>query len=213
VYCGYADKPVFPQCRLETKVLINPDYIKKEEEMENTEKLFNLEVTSTESKCPIGEKIGSQNLEEGKIPVLSCEGACIRGEIARLAAHLVAKEETFRRGCHGELFGVPKSAMAEWVKKSGKVVLIDGCFLRCHGRILENLIEKNKLLQFDALSHYKKYTDRFEIDSVPEDERRDTARMVADIVLAELKKEGEYKTKPRIQKETETIPQGIAGCS
>lgn len=181
--------------------------------MKNTETLFNLGVTNTESKCPIGEKIGSQNLEQGKMPVLSCEGACIRGEIARLAAHLVAKEEPFRRGCHGELFGVPKSAMAEWVKKSGKVVLIDGCFLRCHGRILENLIEQDKLLQFDALSYYKKYTDRFDIDSVPEDERRETARKVADTVLAELKKEVEYDAKPRIQKETETILQGVAGCS
>jgi uncharacterized metal-binding protein len=154
--------------------------------MKNTETLFNLEVTSTERKCPIGEKTGSQNLEKGKIPVLSCEGACIRGEIARLAAHLVAKEEPFRRGCHGELFGVPESAMAEWVKKAGKVVLIDGCFLRCHGRILENLIEKDKLMQFDALSHYKKYTDRFDIDSVPEDERKTVASEVANWVLNKL---------------------------
>ncbi len=139
--------------------------------------------------CPIGEKVGSRNLDEGKIPVLSCEGACIRGEIARLAAHLVAKEEAYRSGCHGELFTVPHSAIAQWIKKTGKVVLIDGCFLRCHGRILENLIGEDNLVQFDALSIYKKYTDRFDIDSVPGEERRETARQVADIVLAELKKE------------------------
>lgn len=181
--------------------------------MQHTETLFNLEVTSTESKCPIGEKIGSQNLDEGKIPVLSCEGACIRGEIARLAAHLIAKEEAFRRGCHGELFGVPKSAMAEWVRKSGKVILIDGCFLRCHGRILENLIEEDTLLQFDALFYYKKYTDRFDIDSVSEEERRETARKVADGVLAELKNEPEYEAKPRIQRETETKPRCAAARS
>ncbi len=177
--------------------------------MGQTETLFNIDITSTESKCPIGEKVGRQNLEEGKIPVLSCEGACIRGEIARLAAHLVAKEEPFRRGCHGELFGVPESAMATWVKKSCKVVLIDGCFLRCHGRILENLIGKENLLQFDALSYYKKYTDRFDIDSVPEEERKEIARKVADIVLAELNKGAEYDAKPRIQKETETKTQCV----
>ncbi len=125
-------------------------------------------------------------MAEGKIPVLSCEGACIRGEIARLAANLVAKEEAYRRGCHGELFSVPDSAMAQWVKKAEKVVLIDGCFLRCHGRILENLVEKEKLIQFDALSFYKKYTDRFDIDSVPEAERNQVAHDVAGQVLASL---------------------------
>ncbi len=147
-----------------------------------------IEVSKTGKSCPTGEIVGSKNHEEGKIPVLSCEGACIRGEIARLAANLVAKEEPYRRGCHGELFTVPPSALAQWIKKAGKIVLIDGCFLRCHGRILENLVGRENLVQFDALSFYGEYTDRFDIDSVPESERKETARIVADIVLAELKK-------------------------
>ncbi len=157
--------------------------------MKKPENVFNLEFTATDRKCPIGEKIGSQNLEEGKIPVLSCEGPCIRGEIARIAANLVAKEEPYRRGCHGELLSVPNSAMAQWMKQSDKVVLIDGCFLRCHGRILENLIGEENLVQFDALSYYKKYTDRFDIDSVPEEEREQTARLVAEVVLEKLRSE------------------------
>jgi hypothetical protein len=161
--------------------------------MNNT--VFNIEITKTEKTCPIGETIGKQNQEEGKIPVISCEGACIRGEIARVAANLVAKEEPYRRGCHGELLAVPHSAMAEWVNKSSKVVLIDGCFMGCHGLILENIIDKENLIRFDALSFYKKYTDRFDIDSVPEKERLETARKVADIVLAELKKETISETK------------------
>jgi hypothetical protein len=161
----------------------------EEKTMEKTDTTFTLEVTKTEKACPIGEKVGSSNSAEGKIPVLSCEGACIRGEIARLAAHLVAKEEPYRRGCHGELFAVPRSAMARWVLNAGKVVLIDGCFLGCHGRIIEHLVGKENLVRFDALSVYKKYTDRFDIDSVPEEERNAVARQVADAVLAKLKEE------------------------
>ncbi len=156
--------------------------------MKSLDTSFNLKVSETAGRCPVGEKVGKRNMEDCKIPVFSCEGACIRGEIARLAANMVAKEEPYRRGCHGELISVPDSAMGQWPREAEKVVLIDGCFLRCHGRILENLIDKEKIASFDALSIYKKYTDRFDIDSVPEEERQETARLVADKVLSELKK-------------------------
>lgn len=148
---------------------------------------FTVDVTKTNGTCPVGEKVAAGNRAGSKIPVLSCEGGCIRGEIARLAANIVAKEEPYRRGCHGELLTVPHSGMAAWMKEAGEVVLIDGCFLRCHGRILENLIGSEKLVQFDALSRYKKYTDRFDIDSVPEEDRKAVAREVADWVLESLR--------------------------
>ena len=156
--------------------------------MNNATKSFSVLVTETDKHCPAGEKAGSKYIQEGKIPVLSCEGACIRGEIARLAAHMVAKEDPFRRGCHGELLTVPGSALAQWMKNAEKVVLIDGCFLHCHARVLENLLEEARLTQFDAHSYYRKYNDNFDIDEVPEEERRAAARLVADAVLAELRK-------------------------
>jgi len=132
---------------------------------------FSIHVETTEAKCPVGEKVGSRN----------------RGEIARLAANLVAKETPYARGCHGELLSVPDSAMAKWIGEADTVVLIDGRFLRCHGRILENIVTKDRLIQFDALSFYKKYTDIFDIDGVPEAERKAVAQDVADRVLALLK--------------------------
>jgi uncharacterized metal-binding protein len=152
--------------------------------MNQSEQRFSIEVESTNKKCPIGETIGNRNIAEKRIPVLSCEGACIRGEIARIAANMVAKEEGFARACHGELLSVPHSAMSQWVKQAEQVVLIDGCSLRCHGRVLENLLDKKKLAQFNALSVYKKYTDVFDIDEVAENKRLQAARQVADRVLA-----------------------------
>ncbi len=151
-----------------------------------SEQEFSIKVRGTKGRCPIGEKIGEKNAAEGKIPVLSCEGGCIRGEIARLAANIVAKEPGYARGCHGELFAVPDSAIARWMKNAEKVVLIDGCFLGCHGRMMEDLLGEERLARFDALSVYKKYTDIFDIDDVPEAERKAAARQVADSVLAQL---------------------------
>jgi uncharacterized metal-binding protein len=154
--------------------------------MTNSTGSFVLEVQKTNGHCPTGEMVGQQNIREAKIPVLSCEGGCIRGEIARLAANMIAKEAGFARGCHGELVTVPDSAIAQWMRGARKVVLIDGCFLHCHGRLIEGLLQEDQLLQFDALQVYRKYTDVFDIDAVPEQERQEAARQVANHVLAQL---------------------------
>jgi len=154
--------------------------------MSNVDPIKTIIFNPTNRSCPIGEMTGKKNIVESKIPVLSCEGACIRGEIARLAANIVSKQESYRRGCHGELITVPESAIAQWIKAAEKVVLIDGCFLRCHGRIIENIIDKEKLIQFDALSHYNRYTDIFDYDDVPEEERKEVAQSVADWVIDSL---------------------------
>jgi uncharacterized metal-binding protein len=147
---------------------------------------FTQAINATAAKCPIGEFVGRHAIEDSKIPVLSCEGACIRGEIARQAANMVAKEEPYGRGCHGELITVPNSAIAKWIKNAERVVLIDGCFLRCHGRILERMLHEDQLIQFDALAVYKKYSDVFDANDVPETERLAAARQVADSVLRRM---------------------------
>jgi len=154
--------------------------------MSNKNNKATVKINTTDHRCPIGEITGEKNISELKIPVLSCEGACIRGEIARLAANIISKQDPYGRGCHGELFTVPESAIARWIKEAEKVVVIDGCFLKCHGRIIENIIDNNKLIQFDALSHYKKYTDIFDYDDVPEQERKEVAQSVADWVIESL---------------------------
>ena len=150
---------------------------------------FALEVSGVEGLCPAGEAYAKKNMSEGKIPVFSCEAPCIRGEIARLAADMVAAEEPFARCCHGETFAVPNSSMARWAKESDKVVMIDGCFLLCHGRILKNIIDEEKIFHIDALKVHKKYSDIFKADLVPESERKEVARQVADNILAQLKDE------------------------
>jgi uncharacterized metal-binding protein len=155
--------------------------------MSGSDKNFSIEVERTGKRCPTGELYAEKMLKEMKIPVFSCEGGCIRGEIARLAANMVAKEGAYARCCHAETFTVPDSAMFKWAKDAPKVVMIDGCYLKCHGRILKNIVDEEKIIHFDALSHYKRYSDLFDIEAVPEWERKATAREVADWVLNALK--------------------------
>ncbi len=155
---------------------------------------FSLEVEGVKGACPAGEAYAKQQINDRKIPVFSCEGPCIRGEIARLAANIVAQEvPSFARACHAETFVVPHSSMARWVKQADQAIMIDGCFLKCHGRILKNLIDEGKMIQIDTLPMHQKYSDIFLMDDVPEAERKAVARQVADKILAKLTKETELR--------------------
>jgi uncharacterized metal-binding protein len=149
---------------------------------------FTLDVEGVRGVCPAGEVYAKQNHAEGKIPVFSCEGPCIRGEIARLAANLLAQEvPPLARACHAETFLVPHSSMAQWVKSAETAVMVDGCFLQCHGRVLKKLIGAERVVQIDAFPLYKKYADAFLMDDVPEEERKAVARQVADKIVTMLK--------------------------
>ncbi len=156
--------------------------------MEQCTEEFAVAVKGVKGYCPVGETYAKQNVIDRKIPVLSCEGPCIRGEIARLAANMVAREvPSFARACHGEAFFVPQSAMAHWVKTAEKVLMIDGCFLKCHGRVLSQLIGAEKMVHIDALPLHQQYCDVFSMEDVPEADRKAVARQVADKIIAMLK--------------------------
>jgi uncharacterized metal-binding protein len=155
---------------------------------------FTLKVQGIKGLCPAGEVWAMQQIEKHTIPVLTCEGPCIRGDVARLAGNYIAQDLTsLARACHAETFVVPHSTMARWVKEAEKIIMIDGCFLKCHGRILKELVPEEKVVHIDALPLYKKYNDIFLMDDVPEDERKAVAREVADKIIAMLKEEGVLK--------------------
>lgn len=153
---------------------------------------FSVDVEAVKGLCPAGEAYVKEQLAAKTTPVLSCEGPCIRGEIARLAANLIAEEvPALARACHGEVFFVPHSGMSAWVKGAEKSIMIDGCFLKCHGRVLNELLGEERVIHFDAHPLYRKYDDLFRINDVPEEERKAAARHVADQIIAKLKQADE----------------------
>ncbi len=134
---------------------------------------------------------GAERDGERPIPVISCEGGCFRGEIARVSANILSEEAPFARVCHGEVLNAPDSSAAAMVKNAENVVVIDGCYLHCHGKLLEAVIAKDKLLHFDALPIYNiggKYTHIVDINTLPESYRRRLARIVAMNVSTSMKK-------------------------
>jgi uncharacterized metal-binding protein len=152
---------------------------------------FSLKVEGVKGLCPAGEAWAKEQIAKRTTPVFSCEGPCIRGDIARLAANYITQDvPSLARACHAETFFVPHSSMLQWIKAAEKSVVIDGCFLKCHGRVLKELVSDEHVIHIDALPLYKKYTDIFLMDDVPEDERKAVARQVADRIIANLNEKG-----------------------
>jgi uncharacterized metal-binding protein len=148
---------------------------------------FTLKVDGVQGVCAAGEVWAEERLLNKQIPVLSCEGPCVRGDIARRAANIVGKQAPFGRACYAETALVPHSSMARWVKEADKVVMVDGCFLQCMGRVLNNLVDEDKIVQINAYNHYKKYADIFYMEDVPETERIAAAEQVAEKILPTLR--------------------------
>jgi uncharacterized metal-binding protein len=167
--------------------ILKTDRAKEEAVMKNVTDDFTLQVDGVKGVCPAGEAWAEEAILQKRIPVLACEGPCVRGDIARRAADMVAKEEPFTRACYPEAAFVPHSAMARWVREADTVIMIDGCFLKCIGRVINNLVDEETMVHIDALRLYNKYVDLFAMEDVPEAERIDTARDVADKILPQLK--------------------------
>lgn len=148
---------------------------------------FSIHVDGVNGVCPAAERWAEDKIINNRIPVLACESACIRGDIARLAANILAAEPPFARVCYAETAFVPHSAMARWVKEAEQVIMINGCFLKCFGRVLNNLVDPSKITHIDALALYNKYTDVFYMEDVPEIERQETARRVAEQIRPRLR--------------------------
>lgn len=142
----------------------------------------------------VNEDHSTAALRDRKIPVLSCDGPCIKGEIARRAATLMPQlDSRFQRASHGETFYVPYSTMAKWVANADSVAMIDGCFLNCHGRVLANLVDQKKIVHINAHSIHKEFGDTFSFDDVPDSEIAELAEQVAREAL-EIASAGPDKT-------------------
>ena len=155
-------------------------------------------------------------LDDSALVLVRCRNGVVvsdrLGEIARQTANLVAKNDGYARACHGELFSVPHADLAKWVREADKVVVIDGCSLFCHGRIAENIIDADKLININALPIHGKYADLMDVDDVEEEERKQTARETADKILANLREGISCCTDQQSSCGCESAPQPESTC-
>lgn len=128
-------------------------------------------IEKTQNICPMCEDYARQQATKSVV-VMSCEGACLRGEIARQAAnilcHSLAREKTVRL-CLGGAF-TKDTGQRGLARNGARVIAVEGCFLECSSRMMKGVIPglspeviiADKLYEFDR--------SLFGIDEMPENE-------------------------------------------
>jgi uncharacterized metal-binding protein len=145
-----------------------------------------VKIEKTKNVCPMCEDFAKEQTEKNtQIAVLSCEGACLRGEVARQAANLIAFElapEKTARICLGGAF-TKNTGQRNLVRNAPKVLALEGCYIECGSRMMKGVIDglKPEVVIVDKLYEFDKKL--FAINDLPEEKIREFAQIAANEIV------------------------------
>ncbi len=137
-------------------------------------------IARTQNICPMCEDYAVRQASK-PVVVMCCEGACLRGEIARQAAnkvcHSLAPGKTARL-CLGGAF-TKDTGQRGLVRNGTRVVAVEGCFLECASRMMKGVIPDlhPEVILADTLYEFDR--SLFGIDDMPEEQIKLHAERVA----------------------------------
>lgn len=99
-------------------------------------------IEKTKVNCRLCEDYAERQKSK-PVAVMSCEGACLRGEVARRAAnilcHSLAPEKTARI-CLGSAF-TKDTGQRALVRNAPRVIALEGCAIHCSSRMMAGTID------------------------------------------------------------------------
>lgn len=154
---------------------------------ENPENYEIVRIEKIKSSCSLCEDY-AQRQSTKPVAILSCEGACLRGEISRRAANQIcyslAPEQTVRI-CLGGAF-TKDTGQRNLVRNAGRVIAVEGCFIRCASRMMAGVLDEFKPEVIIADTLYDLGGDLFGIDELPEEQIQEHAKQVALQIVEKL---------------------------
>jgi uncharacterized metal-binding protein len=127
----------------------------------------------TNKICGLCENFSSSKTKEKDlIAVMSCEGACLRGEVSRRVANKICFENSsanIARVCLGGAF-TKDTGQRNMVRTAKRVIALEGCFIECASRMMRGVIPNLKPEVIFVDKHYSFNKNLFAINEVSEDE-------------------------------------------
>lgn len=144
-------------------------------------------IAKAKSGCSLCEEYAER--QQGKqVAVMSCDGACLRGEVSRQAAnilcHTLAPGKTVRI-CLGGAF-TKDTGQRGLVRDAPRLLALEGCPVNCASRMMSGVIAglKPEIVRTDRLCDFDQKL--FGIDEMPQEELQALARTVAEKIAATL---------------------------
>lgn len=154
---------------------------------ETDEKYELVRIEKAKGNCSLCE--GYAERQKAKpVAVMSCDGACLRGEISRQAAnilcHTLAPEKTVRI-CLGGAF-TKDTGQRNLVRTARRLLALEGCPVNCSSRMMRGVIEglSPEIVRTDQLCEFNR--NLFGSDEMPPEEIQELARTVAQKIATTL---------------------------
>lgn len=146
-----------------------------------------VQIEKTKKVCPLCEDY-SKRQSSKPVVVMSCEGGCLRGEVARRAANMLCSElapDKTARLCLGGAF-TKDSGQRALARNAKRLVAIEGCFLECSSRMMKGVVQglQPEVVIADRLYNFDQKL--FAIEEMSERELNEHAREVAGAIAARL---------------------------
>jgi uncharacterized metal-binding protein len=144
-------------------------------------------IQKTPKVCPLCENYAHRQASK-PVVVMSCEGACLRGEVARRAANILCFEmarEKAARLCLGGAF-TKDCGQRTLARNASRLIAIEGCYLECATRMMKGVIPDLEPQVVVADSLYEFDRSLFGIEEMPEAELNEHSREVARAIAARL---------------------------
>lgn len=144
-------------------------------------------IEKAKNECRLCEEYAEQQKTK-PVAVICCEGACLRGEVARQAAnilcHSLQKDKTVRI-CLGSAF-TKDTGQRDVVRNATRLIALEGCHVNCSSRMMNGVIEGLRLEIVNADRLYDFNRNLFGADEMSPEEIQAHARTVASKIAATL---------------------------
>ena len=137
-------------------------------------------IEKTKIKCQLCEDYAERQKSK-PVAVMSCEGACLRGEVARRAAnilcHSLAPEKTVRI-CLGGAF-TKDTGQRALIRNAPRLIAVEGCAINCSSRMMSGVVDGlgPEVIVADRLYEFDR--SLFGIEEMPAEQIEVHARAVA----------------------------------
>ncbi len=144
-------------------------------------------IQKTSNTCPMCESYARDQAAK-PIAIMCCEGACLRGEIARQASNLICHKmvpDKTVRICLGGAF-TKDTGQRNLIRNAKEVIALEGCFIECASRMMTGVIPglAPRVIVADSLYDFDR--NLFSIDQMTDEEIRTHAMTVAQKVVGGL---------------------------